>query len=110
MKFIFYDKSKVEMNIITDILYEEKISYKIKPYIVKDYFFDEEDFCIIEELYNIECFTDLEHFDFVKHIAYKKIKNRINLEKCYLKKVSKKYVQRVYQKNTTNTNNRDTSK
>lgn len=94
-EFVFNDISKVEMNIITDVLESEKIPYKIKKYVTKDYFFDDEDdddFVIVEELYNVHCFTDLEHFDFVKHIAYKKIENRMNLEKCYLKKVRKKCI------------------
>jgi hypothetical protein len=113
MKFVFYDKSKVEMNVITDILYAEKIPYKIRPYIVKDFFFGDDDeddddgFCIIEEMYNIECFTDLEHFEFVKSIAEEQIRNRLNLERCYLKKESKKRVQRVHKKNIANTNRND---
>ena len=117
MKFIFYDKSAVEMSIITDVLYEEKIPYKIKKYIVKDFIFgdneddeDDEDFCIIEELYNIEIYTDLEHFDFIKQIADERIKNRINLEKCFLQESEKDNVRQLHKKNTTNTNNRDKSK
>ena len=120
-KFVFYNKSEVEMNIITDVLYEEKILYKIKKFIVKDFIFnddeEDEDFCIIEEMYNIYCFTDLEHFDFVKHVAYNKIENRMKLEKFYMlepyqeeKKVSKKHVQRVSKKNTANTNRKRRSK
>ena len=114
MKFVFCDKSKTEMNVITNVLYEEKIPHKIRPYLVKDYFFseddDDDDFCIVEEMYNIEVYTDLEHFDFVKAIAYKKIKDRIQLEKCYIKKVSKKHVQRVHKKDITNTDNRNKGK
>ena len=109
MEFVFNDKSKIEMNIITDVLYEEKIPYKLKKNILKSVFIDdedEEDFVIFEELYDIHCFTDLEHFDFVKHIAYKKIEDRIHLERSYLK-VRKKRVQRVSKKNITNTNSKD---
>lgn len=112
-KFVFNDKSKVEMNIITDVLAEENIPCKILKFVVRDFFFDdedEEDFCIIEEMYNIECFTDLEHYDFVKHIAYKKIEDRMKLEKCYIKEASKKRVQRVSKKNPTNTNTKRRSK
>lgn len=114
MKFVFYDKSKVEMEIITDVLSEERIPYKIKKYVVKDFIFSENDddddddgICIVEEMYNIEVHTDLEHFDFVKAIAYKKIENRIHLERSYLMKEGKRNVQRVHKKNITNTNSND---
>ena len=112
MKFVFYDKCKVEMEIITDVLAEERIPYKIKKSVVKDFIFSEDDddddsICIVEEMYNIEVHTDLEHFDFVKAIAYKKIENRIHLERSFLKKVGKRNVQRVYKKNITNTNSND---
>lgn len=115
MKFVFCDKSKVEMEIITDVLHEENIPYKIKSKIIKDMFFDDDDepdFMIVEELYDIECFTTLEYFDFVKHIAYKRIDNRIKLERDYISKmkVGKKHVQRVSKKNTTDTNNKDRGK
>ena len=113
-KFVFCDKSKVEMNIITDVLYDEKIPYKLETKEVKHFCFcddeEEDDFVFVEEMYNIHCFTDLEHFDFVKHIAYKKINQRIYLERCALKKVSKKNVQRVSKKNTTNTHSKHRSK
>lgn len=111
-EFVFTDKSIVEMNIITDVLIVEKIPYKLKTFIIKDYLFDDEgetDFVIMEEMYNIHCFTDLEHFDFVKHIAYKKIEEKRKLEKNYLlpaydKKKVRRNVQRIHKKNSTNTN------
>lgn len=120
-QFVFCDKSKPEMEIITDVLYSENIRYKIKSFLVKEFIFDEaedednddefEDFVIIEEMYNIICFTDLEHFDFVKHLANKKIKDRLNLERCYFKKAAKgKNVSRISKKNTTNTNKGNKSK
>lgn len=112
MEFVFSDKSKVEMDIITDVLYEEKIPYKIKKNIIKSIFSDEdedEDFIIVEELYDIHCFTDLEHFDFIKHVAYKKIENRIHLERSYLK-VRRKHVHRVSKKNSSDTNSKDRGK
>lgn len=111
MNFVFFDKSKVEMEVITDLLYEENIPYKIKKFITKDYFFnddDEDNFMIVEELYEIICNTDLEHYDFIKSLANKRIRNRINLEKCYMQKVRKnKNVSRVHKENTTNTNSND---
>ena len=115
MEFVFCDKSRIEMDIITDVLVEENIPYKIVTKIIKDYFFDnededEEDFMIIEELYDIHCFTNFEHFEFVKHVGDKRIKQRIHLERSFLKKGSKKSVQRVHKKNTTNTNNKNRNK
>lgn len=115
MKFVFCDKSKVEMEIITDVLHEENIMYKTKSKVIKDVFFDEDDepdFMIVEEVYEIECFTDLEHFDFVKHLAYKRIENRMKLERDYTSKlkVRKNNVQRVSKKNSTNTNNKNRGK
>ena len=112
MKFVFFDKSKVEMNIITDILSEENIFYKLKTKIKKDIFFDEEDepeFCIAEELYDINCFTDLEHFDFVKQLATERIENRMKLERDYIftLKRKSKHVQRISKKNITDTNSKN---
>lgn len=121
MEFVFSDKCKVDMDVITDLLYEEKIPYKINKYIRQDYFFDEDDeeddIVIVEELYNIHCFTDLDHFDFIKHLADKKIADRIKLESFYLmksykkkKEVSKKNVQRIHKKNTANPNSKNRNK
>ena len=111
MTFVFSDKSKVEMEIITDLLHEENIPYKIKRYVMHDFFFeedeDEDNFVIIEELYEIDCYTDLYHFDFINALANKRIKDRIKLERCFMKKVRKQDVQRIYKKNITNTNNKN---
>lgn len=114
-EFVFTDKCKVEMDIITDVLDTENIPYKLKKYLIKDIIFcddEDDDFIMVEELYNIHCFTDLDHFDFVKHIAYKKIEDKVHLERnfllpAYKRKVRKTNVQRVYKKNITNTNSND---
>ena len=103
------------MNIITDVLQEENIPYKLKKILIKNVFIDddeEEDFVITEELYDIHCFTDLKHFDFVKHISDKKISDRIILEKSYLKEFKErgKHVQRIFKKNTSNTDNKNRGK
>lgn len=114
MKFVFVDKSKVEMEIITNVLHEENIRYKIKSKIIKDMFIDEDDepdFIIVEELYDIECFTDLEYFDFVKYVADKRFENRIKLEKDYIsKKKARKDVQWLPKKNITNSDSKHRSK
>ena len=113
MKFVFFDKIKTEFNIITDILNQENIPYKIQKKLVNNFFLDDddEDFVIVEELYDIHCFTDLKHFEFVKHIADKKIENRLNLERCFWKKARrKKNVQRISKKNITNTNRKNRDK
>lgn len=125
-QFVFYDKSKTEMEIIIDVLASENIRYKIKSFLVKDFIFNEDDeeddddeFIIIEEMYDITCFTTLEHFDFVKHLANERIKNKIHLERNYLlpsyikkkkQKGKKKNVSRISKKNITNTCKRNTSK
>ena len=133
MNFVFCDKCKPEMEIITDVLYSEKIPYKINRFLVKDFIFDDNDndteieednenneddedsgIVIIEEKYDIICFTDLDHFDFIKYLANEKIKKQIYLERNYLLpayvKGKKKRVLRVFKKTITNTNKRNRSK
>lgn len=119
-QFVFYDKSKVEMETIIEVLTSENITYKIQKFLVKDFIFDEEedeDFIIVEELYNIICYTDLEHFDFVKYLSIEKIEYKLSLERFYLlppyikgKQGNKKNVSRISKKNITNTNKRNKSK
>lgn len=114
MEFVFCNKSKMEMDVITDVLHEENISYKIRKKVVENVFFDDEDdedFVIIEETYEVHCFTDLEHFDFIKTITDEKIKNRIKLERCYIKKAKvRKDVQAISKKDNRDTINRNQSK
>lgn len=113
MKFVFYDKSDLETDIITDILYTEKIPYKIKSKEVDVCFFDEEEEicdCVVKTVYNIYVNTDLDHFDFVNTIAEKKIMERVHLEFCYMKEEKERNVQRVHKKSSTNTNSRNKSK
>lgn len=128
MNFVFCDKCKPEMEIITDVLYSEKIPYKINRFLVKDFIFDDNDkeieedneddedsgIVIIEEKYDIICFTDLEHFDFIKYLANEKIKKQIDLERNYLLPAydngEKKRVLRVFKKTIANTNKRNRSK
>lgn len=112
MKFVFYEKSKIEAGIIIDILAEEKIPHKIIKKIVESYFFDdedEEDFLIREEIFDIHCFTDLEHFDFVKYLSDKRIKTKLHLDKCFYKKV-RKGVRQLHKKNITHTDTGNTGK
>lgn len=114
MKFVFYDKTNDETNIITNILYTEKITYFVKEKIIKSFFFaeEEDDDCaiIVEKLYDIYVYTDLAHFDFVKIVANKKLKEIKKLERCYRKKVNKKNVCGLFKKNLANTNIRNTNK
>ena len=114
IKFVFFDKTPDETNIIIDVLYEEQIPYFLKRKILKNYFFNEddgeEDFVIMKELFDIFVFTDLAHFDFVKSVTDKKIKEIEHLEKCYSKKAYKKNVRQLSKKNITNTNNKDKKK
>ena len=91
MKFVFTDKNPVETDIITNILTDEHISYKVieqrVPIVVMPFVFTE----LI--IYDIEINTTLEQFDFVNFLfkkamkKQKKIFKQINLlEKCYNKK------------------------
>ena len=88
MKFVFIDKSPIEVDIITDILHQEHISYKIEekhtPVITIPF--------VAAELitYNIEINTTLEYFDFINKIASKKIKELTKLENCYIKRCARK--------------------
>ena len=70
MKFVFLDKSPFETDIITSILSEENISYKIEehrnPIIAMPLIYTE----IIT--YNIEVHTTLEYFDFINKLVQKK--------------------------------------
>ena len=98
MRFVFFDKTETEMELIVEVLKSENIYYKIERKITHSCFFDieeEEDFIISEEFYNIICFTDLNHFDFVKKIAEEKIENMYHLEKCYIKSFKRKKKQRA---------------
>ena len=81
MKYILYDKTDFEMDIITDILEEEHISYKTKRH-AKEYMD-----CPLGRayiiLFNIEVDTSYENFEFIKYLADKQIKQRKHIEKCY---------------------------
>ena len=114
MRFVFFEKDLVETNIIIDILSSENISFQTKAIEIEHVFFDdieEKELIITENLYDIYINTDLEHYDFVKKIADKKIEDRLNLERCYMLKArDKKNVQRVHKKNITDTNTKYRSK
>ena len=93
MKFIFTDKNPVETDIIIDILSLENIPYKVieqHTSIISMPFVQTE---IIT--YNIECNTTLEYFDFVKQLAYDKIKQLNKLENCYIKRCRTKVKKEV---------------
>lgn len=112
MRFVFCDKSDLETDIITDMLYTEKIPYKVKSKPVYVCFADEEEEdceCIHKTIYDIYVNTDLEHFDFIKVIAEKKIRERVKLELSYLKK-ARRNVQRVHKKSVADTDSKNPSK
>ena len=107
MKFVFCNKSELETDIITNVLYTEKIPYKVKSKKVHACFVDEEEDycdCMVQTVYDIFVNTDLDHFDFVKEISERKIMDRVKLEFCYMKKARKRNVQRIHKKGITNTN------
>lgn len=81
MKYILYDKTEYEMDIITDILEEENIKYNTKRH-AKEYMD-----CPIGKafivVYDIAIDTTYEHLEFIKFLADKRIKERNHIEKCY---------------------------
>lgn len=82
MRFVFNEKSKLEMDIITDILTSENIRYKveeIKPDIPMGVMF----FHPIPSAYNITIDVSLEKFDFIKKLVNDRAGVLLKLEKCY---------------------------
>lgn len=110
MEFVFYDKSHTEADLISTILKEENISYKMNKKVLKTVVCDEEedeDLIFYEDSYEVRCYTDLAHFEYIKHLAYKQLSDRVKLERIYLKKTKgkKKHVQRVSKKGVVDTDN-----
>ena len=91
MNFIFSDKSEYEADIITNILASENILFKTRINNVPVYIDceDEEPYDFVP-LYDIICFTDLVHFDFVSKIANEKIQKIKTLNKIFYSKKKKK--------------------
>lgn len=82
MKYIIYDKTEYEMDIITDILEEENIGYKTKRH-AKEYMDCPFGKAFII-LYDIEVENiSYEKLEFIKFLADKRIKERNYIEKCY---------------------------
>lgn len=99
MKLYFIDKSEIETEIITDILYSEGIRFQIERHAEVLMPF------IIGEVCDIACYTDYEHFEYVKYLFKKAKKRYTRLERCFSKR-ERKNVQRVSKKITTDTDNR----
>lgn len=82
--FVIYDKTEYEMDIITDILEEENISYKTKRH-AKEYMdcppFGKAFFIF----YDIQLIDNIsyENLEFIKWLADKRIKERNHIESCY---------------------------
>ena len=111
MKFIFFNKSIFQTNIIVDYLEQENISYHLEEEIEYN-IFQFGIFCEVEEdvKYNIVCNTDISHFEFIKYLVKNRIKKIKTMKKMYLKKRRGKNVYRVFKKNIANTNKRNKSK
>lgn len=93
MKFIFIDKSEYEKELITELLHSECIKYCIKrEYIEIPCDCDDEDCDIVEFLpnYQIEAYTTVEKFEFIKALFKKKMEEKVMLENCFRKKIRKK--------------------
>ena len=92
MIFVFADKNKYETDIITKILLQEKIWFKIKERQIPVDYGDEEP-CDYVSIFDICCYTDLIHYNFIKSIINKKINRIKQLDKMYYsKKIGKKNV------------------
>lgn len=82
MKLYLYDKTEYEMDIITDILEEENISYKTKRH-AKEYIdcpFGKTFIILFDIEVDVESYENLE---FIKYLANKRITNRQHIENCY---------------------------
>jgi len=89
--FVFPDNTEKEADIIVDFLSEENISFKTKVRKEPIYCDGENDEpCDYIPIYDIVCFTDLQHFDFVKTITDKKIKNFRALNEIFYSKIGKR--------------------
>lgn len=89
--FVFPNNTESEADIIANFLAQENISFKTKERKEPIYCDCEDDEpCDYLSIYDIVCFTDLEHFDFVKNITSKKIENFRNLNKIFYSKTAKK--------------------
>ena len=103
MNFVFLDNNEYEADIITKVLSQENILFKTKerrlPLYIDD---DDEEPCDFVSLYDITCFTDLAHYDFVKKITNKKIDDVKILNKIYYtKKAAKKGKKHVHTRKKT---------
>ena len=95
MKFIFPDKNPIETDIITDILTDEHISYRVSTSQITTIYYGY-GVTVQTFKYNIEVNTIIEKFEFIKFLAKKAMKKRKKrfkqiqeLEKCYTKKYKK---------------------
>lgn len=100
MKFVFYDKSDYEKELLTDLLHSERIRYVVKrEYIELPIDCDDEDEECFElfPTFHIEIDTTLEKFEFMKVLFQKKLEQQQLLEKCFKlknKKSKKKAVKK----------------
>ena len=93
-KFVFCDISEYEKELLTDLLHSEGIKYVIKrEYIEIPCDCDDEDcecFNVFPN-YQIEVYTTVEKFEFMKVIFKKKMAEKELLEKCFrIKEKSKR--------------------
>lgn len=89
--FIFSNNTENEADIIANFLSQENISFKTKER-KEPIYSDCEEYEPYDyiSIYDICCFTDLEHFDFVKTITSKKIENYRKLNKLFYSKTGKR--------------------
>ena len=89
--FVFPNNTENEADVIAEFLLQENIPFKTKER--KEPIFcdceDDEPYDYIS-IYDISCYTDLQHFDFVKTITDKKIEKFRALNKVFYSKIGKR--------------------
>ena len=96
-KFVFTDKSEDEKELITELLHSENIKYSVKQEVLEitcDCDDEDCDFIELLPIYQIEAYTTLEKFEFIKVLFNKKMAEKIMLEKCFRKRMRKKAVKK----------------
>ena len=89
--FVFPNNTESEADIVANFLAQENIPFKTKERREPIYCDCEDDEpCDYIPIYDITCFTDLQHFDFVKIKTDKKIENFRALNKVFYSKIGKR--------------------
>lgn len=97
-KFVFFDKTEYEKEIITDLLHSEGIKYVITQEVLEISCDCEDEDCDCVEFlpnYQIEVYTTMEKFEFIKVLFEKKLEQKLMLENCFQMKPKKRTKRRT---------------